>query len=620
MSDLPLLLPTPREIERTGGTYTLPASQLIVLDCPEPLALMPAARRVQSLLKDQLGLAWEIVAGTAVPVEQAGITVSVVPLGTRHPQGYELTVTTGGIYIVGSEPAGTFYGVLTLLQLIEREGAALPLLRVRDWPDFAARGVMLDVSRDRVPTMETLYGLVETLATWKINQVQLYTEHTFAYRNHPEAWAGASPFTGEEILALDAFCRERFIELVPNQNSFGHLHHWLKIDRYKDLAETHGLIQTPWQTSMQGPFSLCPIDPGSVELVRSMFDELLPHFSSRMFNVGMDETIDVGQGRSKDAVDRLGAGRVYLDYLTKIYRDVKARGFTMQFWGDIIVQHPDLVPELPHDLIALEWGYEKDHPFDANGAIFAASGIPFYVCPGTGTWNTLAGRTDNCTGNQRNAAENGLKHGAVGYLNTDWGDRGHWQQPYASYLGFAYGAALSWAYVANRDLDLANAISLYAFRDPTGVTGGVVYELGNVYQEVGLVPHNSSVLFWILQLRPEELRENARVGNFPAENLDKALAAIDAALAPLKDAQIGRPDAALIRREIEHTAALMRHAARRGRLIFAEGAGQSALKAELARDADAVIAEQEALWHARSRPGGLEDSMKLMYRMAEDYA
>ncbi len=255
-----------------------------------------------------------------------------------------------------------FYAVCTLIQLLgirdqeaggrrqestpisnlQSPTSSLPALRISDWPDFPNRGVMLDISRDRVPTMQTLLELVDLLASWKINQLQLYTEHTFAYRNHPEVWADASPMTGEEILALDAYCRERFIELVPNQNSFGHMTRWLTHDRYRPLAEAPDGCDTRWG-HYDYPFSLCPIDPGSIELVRSIFDELLPHFTSRQFNVGCDETIDLGQVRSKEAVEKLGAGRVYLDFLLKIYREVRARGRTMQFWGDIIMEHPELV-------------------------------------------------------------------------------------------------------------------------------------------------------------------------------------------------------------------------------------------------------------------------------------
>ena len=347
------------------------------------------------------------------------------------------------------------------------------------------------------------------------------------------------------------------------------------------LAETTDWFDTPWGMRRQGPFGLCPLDPGSLDLVRGLFDELLPHFRSRLFNIGGDETIDLGQGRSKEACAQLGAGRVYLDFLLKLYREVKARNHTMLFWGDILIQYPDLVPEVPRDAVALEWGYQADHPFAEHGAIFAASGLPFYVCPGTSAWTSLAGRTDNALGNLRNAAENGLQHGAVGYLITDWGDLGHWQQPFVSDIGLGYGAAVAWAYAANREMDVAGAVSRHAFRDPTGIAGRVAYDLGNVYRAVGFEPHNSSVLFWILQLTPDELRSSPFVKEMPPDGLQRAREAIDAAIAPLAGAQMARPDADVVRREIEHTARLMRHACRRGEWIFADE-DDEALRAALA--------------------------------------
>ncbi len=66
---------------------------------------------------------------------------------------------------------------------------------MRDHPDLPVRGVMLDISRDKVPTMATLEAVIDRLASLKVNQVQLYSEHTFAYRNHPEVHAAASPST-----------------------------------------------------------------------------------------------------------------------------------------------------------------------------------------------------------------------------------------------------------------------------------------------------------------------------------------------------------------------------------------------------------------------------------------
>ncbi len=628
MPDSLTLLPAPRHLTLSGRTYALPARALLVLDDPHPQALFFAARRLQHALPP--GVNWEITASRAAPREHVALTLRLAPDRAPRPQGYELTIAPDGILIEGHDPAGAFYSICTLIQLIQLQASnlrlptreadlqpptsslQLPTLHLSDWPDFPARGVMLDISRDKVPTLETLYGLVDMLAGWKINQLQLYTEHTFAYRQHPEVWAEASPLTGQEILGLDAYCRERFVELAPNQNSFGHKHRWLKHPRYAPLAEVTDIeVGHGWG---RGPFSLCPLDPGSLALVTSLYDELLPHFSSRMVNVGCDETFDLGAGRSRAECERRGKGRVYLDFLLKIYEAVTARGRTMQFWGDIVMEHPELVAELPQDVIALEWGYEAGHPFDGHGAMFASAGLQFYVCPGTSSWNSIAGRTANALGNLLNAAENGLKHGASGYLITDWGDNGHWQVLPVSYVGFAVGAAYAWALEANRALDAAQAVSQHAFRDPTGALGRVAYDLGNVYRAVGVEPHNSSALFWAMLWQLEQVRGHQEFAS--PEALQHTLEAIGEAMRPLPNARSLRADAELIRREFEHTASLLRHACQRALLAHAPSPGNAA---QLSQDLRAIIGDYQGLWLARNRPGGLNDSLARLEHALTDY-
>jgi N-acetyl-beta-hexosaminidase len=337
-----------------------------------------------------------------------------------------------------------FYGVVTFLQLIRLGDGRIPLGEIEDEPDFPVRGVMLDISRDKVPTMATLFELVDKFAAWKLNHLELYIEHTFAYQNHRAVWENSSPMTGAEIRMLDDYCRARFIDLVPNQNSFGHLTKWLTKPAYAELAESPEGGDTPWGTHNPLPNSLNPADPRSLALIAELYDELLPHFSSRKFNVGCDETWDLGQGKCKALCAERGKGRVYLDYVRKLYELVKGHGKTMHFWGDIIIKYPELVPELPKDVVVLEWGYDADHPFAEHGAKFEAAGIPFHVCPGTSAWNSIAGRVENGFANLRAAAENGLRYGATGYLITDWGDNGHWQVLPVSYPGFMAGAAMAW--------------------------------------------------------------------------------------------------------------------------------------------------------------------------------
>ncbi len=613
------LLPRPRSCTPTPGRHTLTSQQHILLQSEPAADLVGAAQRLQAALLDHAGIVWDIAAASVMGENPGGACLRITHDRIKHDQGYELRIEPQQIVIEASTSTGMFYGVCTLIQIVEQAGMQLPCLHIVDWPDYPVRGVMLDVSRDKVPSMTTLLELVDMLASWKINQLQLYTEHTFAYRNHPAVWANSSPFTGEEIRLLDLYCRERHIELVPNQNTFGHMTRWLMHPPYAALAETHDTFNTPWGITMQGPFSLCPIDPGSLALVESVFDDLLPYFSSRLFNVGCDETIDVGQGRSRTAVAERGAGRVYLDYLLKVYEAVKRRDRVMQFWGDIIVQYPELLPELPRDILALEWGYEADHPFAATCPQYAASGLQFYVCPGTSSWCSLAGRTDNAVENLRSAASSGLRNGAAGYLITDWGDRGHWQMLPVSYLGFVAGAAYAWAWNENKELDIAQAVSIHAFRDPTGTMGRVAVELGNVYQVPGLAVHNGSMLFWVLQLTFDELHE--RSWQIPTvESFSAALAAIDEAVRPLSKARMERRDASLVLREWEFTAQLMRHACRRGLLAIAPSQpGSAATRRELDHELQQIIQEYQKLWLARNRPGGLTESVARFEHGRIDY-
>ncbi len=603
------LLPQPQHLTLTGGTLTLPSGGVIGLCVPRPADLLFTAQRLQGALLKSTGRRWTFSGGDAA----TAVALTLDPT-LPHDQGYRLIINGDGVQVIGHDLAGVFYGTLTLIQLVETHGPTLPTLEIDDWPDFAARGVMLDISRDRVPTMETLYHLIDRLAAWKVNQFQLYIEHTFAYRNHREVWVKASPMTAEEMLALDAYCRERFIDFVPNQNSFGHMHRWFEIPRYLRLAETETPTVSPWGTMMP-PFSLSPAVPETLDLLRELFDELLPNFTSPHFNVGCDETFDLGQGRSRTLVEQHGKGRVYLDFLLKIYDLVTERGRTMQFWGDIINQYPDLVPEVPKDTIALEWGYEADHEFPRMTRLFAESGIPFYVCPGTSSWRTIAGRTDNCTGNIRNAAENGLTNGAIGLLNTDWGDEGHWQTLPISYLGFVYGAALSWAFDRNRDLDLPGTLDTFVFHDSAGHMGRLAYDLGNIYQQPGVISHNSSLLFNLYHADAAQIARLHAQHPALAERLNETLDAIDDVMAPLDSAQMAVPDAALVAREFTLAARMLRHGAKRG-LLAQPG---SVDKAEMLRDMAEIEAEYRDLWLARCRPGGLADSVARLHNAGQMY-
>lgn len=613
-----ILLPAPQQLTGLEGTYTLNPEHVIWLGDGVPL---PVGRTIQNALPTEPAITRARLTGSDV-----GVSVQIDPAQVPQPQGYTLTISGDGVRLMAHDEAGAFYGALTLAQIATQvQGTTLPALRVHDWPDFPFRGVMLDISRDKVPTLDQLFALIDLLASWKVNQFQLYTEHTFAYRQHKIVWENASPLTGEDILQLDAYCQERYVELVPNQNSFGHMLRWLKHKPYAHLAEAPEGYTYPWGEVSDEPFSIAPTYSGSIELIAELYEELLPHFSSGQFNVGCDETWDLGQPgtRSEVAVKEHGAGRIYLDFLWKVYELTRQHGRTMQYWGDIIIQHPDLIAELPQDAIALEWGYEADHPFAEHSAAFAQAGVPFYVCPGTSSWNTIAGRTDNALGNLWSAAENGLQNGAIGYLNTDWGDNGHWQPLPVSYLGFAYGAAVSWAAESNHELDIPRALDLFAFHDAAGVMGQFVYDLGNIYQDVGVFIANNSALHRLL-LAPDQPLDQAGLGDLTAARLAEVQHSIGQLFATLDDTRMQHPEADLIKEEYKLAAGLMSHACALGvaRLAVENNAianFPAETRETLAEELMALIELHRTVWLARNQSGGLSDSVAELEKLLALY-
>lgn len=627
LTDQVSLLPAPRILRRVEGVYSTKSRQFVLISNP----LTPSLLRVAHVVRQALIKTGSNVELTASDVQDATSVIAKITLDNRrvnHPQGYHLSILPEGINLVGHDDAGLYYGAMTLKQITRQFGMheAIPCMAIEDWPDFHDRGVMLDISRDRVPTMESLYSLIDMLSELKINQFQLYTEHTYAYRSHDDVWGLASPVTGEQVLDLDTYCKDRFVELVPNQNSFGHMERWLTTPGYRDLAE---------DPESDTPRTINPMDPRSVSFFRDMYEELLPHFGSTKFNIGCDE-VPLGDGSSKDAVAKNGVGRVYLDFLLKIHGLVKNHGRTMQFWGDIVIQHPELIPELPHDVVALEWGYEGDHPFRANCEKFAHAGIPFYVCPGTSSWNSISGRTDNAKANILNAAEAGLEQGAIGLLNTDWGDSGHWQQRPVSYPGYCYGAAVSWCIETNRDIDLPAVLDIHVFQDSAGIMGKAVCDLGNTYRNVGVIPRNGSVLHHLLLRSPGSEQP---ISQLTIEGIRIAETHVQSISEDISKSKMLAPDAIQILPEMTHAAELLIHACHAGMArLTAVGNQLSAVprtsfwtrhhcdplpdyvadeinkmptttRAELSSELGKLIEEYRALWLARCRLGGLEDSV-----------
>ncbi|WP_084362906.1 beta-N-acetylhexosaminidase [Roseivirga echinicomitans] len=556
--------------------------------------------------------------------EKLSLSVSIDSTLT-HAQGYTLELSQDHIRISAQNLAAAYYAKLTLLQLFSyamEENATLPCLTIKDWPNFERRGYMLDISRDKVPTMESLYRLIDQLASWKINELQLYTEHTYAYKDHKVVWENSSPLTAEEIRLLDKYCKTRFIDLVPNQNSFGHMENWLKHDEYLDLAECPDDCETIWGKSKRT--SLAPTNPASFDLMKSLYEEALPNFSSSFFNIGGDETVELCEGKSEAECEKLGQGRVYLDYLVKLNNEANRLGFKTQFWGDIILNHPELISELPKDMTALVWGYSDDHAFDEQLPKFKAAGLDFYVCPGTSSWRSLIGRNHNAFLNLKNAAISGQENEAKGYLNTNWGDYGHWQPLSVVYPSMLLGASYAWNY-QDESLDhLEFQLNHYLFKDKTGNTAKSVLMLGNTYLDTKIPKGNANAFHLLLRRYLWTMQGNYQTKELTQENLWAADSTIQRGLDILSLAEPESEDAQITIDELKQAAALARHGIHLGvARLKAENYDTKSIPAErrkeLSEELALLIAQHKALWLVRNREGGLKDSAAKLEDILEFY-
>ena len=461
------LIPMPKRLLRGDGALILAGLENLILPSGSSGSLLAAAHS----LADEL----EVLLGKRLRFACSEIDGAAIRLIRRGPddssEAYRMRVSRTGIRVEAGAETGLFYGIQTLRQLIRSEGAELPALEIDDAPDYPARGFYHDCTRGKVPTLETLFRLADKLAYYKLNQLQLYVEHTFAFARHSDMWSGADPLTAEEILRLDRHCRERHIDLVPSISTFGHFYMGLRSRRKKHLNELPiDASRLPFSFyDRMAHYTLNATDPGSLRLIEEMLAEFLPLFGSRFCNICCDETFDLGKGKNAARCAAPGgAERLYFEFLTKIIAAVKKHEKTAMFWGDIIAKAPELIRQLPPDTIPLEWDYSEEAKRN-DTAIMRESGLRFYVCPGVAGWSTFLNRINAASKNIVNYARKGLRFGAAGMLNTDWGDFGHVNPLGCSFHGLALGAACAWNCRSAAAADAFDrAFSTIEFGDPSG--------------------------------------------------------------------------------------------------------------------------------------------------------
>ncbi|MFP4499530.1 MAG: beta-N-acetylhexosaminidase [Candidatus Hydrogenedentota bacterium] len=471
----PTLIPQPKFVKWRDGTFEAPKQGTVGIPAAEWL---PAA---QALV--------ELFPGYTIHGNVDGVhnTITFAYHRKLKPEGYTLSVRQNSMVIEADGPAGARHAVSTLAQILaQSKPGKLPLVRIRDWPDFAVRGITCDVSRGRVPTTEALAQLGQTLGAYKMNQVHLYIEHTFRYRGHPDIGKKADPLTADDLLALDAAWAECGVTLVPALATFGHMANILTLPQYRDLAEDWGVGRYAAPEAEDLPdaykrrgWTLSPANPDTYAFVYSLLSEVLPLVAGPYCNICCDETWDLGLGQSYMMRTMMSREELYLEHVLKVAEMARKLGKRPMFWSDMVRPYPELLEELPEDLIVLDWGYDADHDF-AGISTFTDHGLTTYACPGTSAWVSLFPRLHESMANIAGYAKAGKQRGAEGLLTTDWGDGGHYNFTELSWFGFLFGAEQAWNSCADVGSFAERFCRLFLGVDKPGALVDALVDLGDV--------------------------------------------------------------------------------------------------------------------------------------------
>jgi len=495
------LVPFPRKVQLAGGTFDLKGR--LVLEAPAEMAEL-LGRDLAAELR-RAGLSAPEVRTTGKGSRywrlsaKAGKHPSLEPPRGATEESYALDVRPVEAVCASPGAAGLFYGLQTLCQLVRanRVGSAVPCVTIRDWPALRWRCFQDDLTRGPSSRIETLRREVTIGSAMKMNLFTYYMEYQYAFRKHPAIGPKDGSLTPGDLKAIVAFAKGRHVDILGNQQSFGHFEDILRHKRYAHLRETPGI--------------LCPVKEESYQLLDDLYGEVAPLLPFPFFNVCCDETHGLGKGPSKELAGKIGVGGVYVRHIRRVHDLLKDKhGKRMMMWGDIILRHPDHLKLVPKDTIMLTWGYNAGRSFEGQIIPFAKSGYEFFVCPGVSNWSRILPDFGVATVNVRNFVRDGVKHGALGMLNTAWEDDGEALNG-PKWHGYAWGAECAWTGSTTTPEDFNRRIGAVLFGEKGDHFGRAVELLAQTHRLAGMRGMNNR-RFWQDDFKPSSSASAVRRG------------------------------------------------------------------------------------------------------------
>ncbi|MBO0931167.1 family 20 glycosylhydrolase [Fibrella aquatilis] len=429
------VMPQPVYMQR--GQQRIALSQLSI----RLPASMPAR---QQWIARMLLTYWQEQTGVPVPVKPTGnVTFQVTGTGGDLPkpgetagptsrEAYHLRITRNGVAITANSAAGLFHAVQTLRQLVSGRGANafLPEVSIDDWPAMPYRGFMWDCSHGGRPSVAGITRMIDQLARYKANQFYLYSESNLAIDGHPLIGEGMN-FAKSDIDQIITYAHERFVEVVPHVNLYGHNHALLRTETYANLGMTpHGQ-------------SLDPTNPQAKVLVADIVRQVADWFPSPFVHVGFDEVWEVKQMAELAPARKIDPAAYYLDHLTYVNDLLRKRGKTVLFWHDIVDHYPALLDRFPKETVPVAWEYETDTARISHWLNpLVASHKTHFIQTGIDNERDVY-PTKTSFDNIDALVSAGRRSGAAGYIGSLWNDAVQ-TLPQPAYPAMIYGVVSAW--------------------------------------------------------------------------------------------------------------------------------------------------------------------------------
>jgi hypothetical protein len=407
------LVPFPKSVALEAGRFSFEKTLTFEISGGQgemPAQLLNAELQRAGLREVRVSRLKSAVPAFRIAARKRSLILPVLAQQTSS-ESYALEVRADEIVCAAKDPAGLFCGLQTLCQMIRanRQGDTIPCLKVRDWPSLRWRCFQDDLTRGPSSTLDTLKSEASLGSYLKLNLMTYYMEYQFAFKKHPEIGPTNGSLTPQELSALVDYAKPLHLDVLGNQQSFGHFGRILSHPEYAPLRETSDV--------------LTPVHEESYRFLDDLYSEVCPLLPFPWFNVCCDETDGLGTGPARELAASIGVGGVYVRHIRRIHDLLREKhNKRMMMWGDIILQHPRNLAEIPKDTIMLSWGYDARASFESQILPFSKSGYEFFVCPGVNDWNRILPDFGVALTNIQNFVRDGIKHGAIGILNTDWED------------------------------------------------------------------------------------------------------------------------------------------------------------------------------------------------------